>query len=200
MMAFLRSCSPPSIFLISPASTIPVNCSMAAESSAVISSPWLAQSTSTPRSSVLAVRAEISSTSSSTRRRRCRIFCASIWLLQKSGADARASICASSSRGRAASKITPEIGGALHEVLVPAGQLFKRESHECLQRTSTCSGQPRTVSRGEKQRDKRQRRTHVSEQITDSAIDRLHREHAHVAHENRALENIRLLQHPAIWI
>ena len=53
MMAFLRSCSPPSIFLISPPSTRPANSSMPADSSASTSSPWPAQSMSTPRSSAL---------------------------------------------------------------------------------------------------------------------------------------------------
>jgi hypothetical protein len=67
-----------------------------------------------------------SSTSSSTLRRRWRIFCASAWLFQKSGAEARASIFASSSAGRAASKIAPEIGSALREVLVFPGQFIDR--------------------------------------------------------------------------
>jgi hypothetical protein len=81
---------------------------------------------STPRSSVRLRSAVTSSTSSSTLRRRWRIFWASAWLFQKSGAEARASILASSSAGRAASKITPEIGRALHEILVFAGQLIDR--------------------------------------------------------------------------
>jgi len=66
----------------------------------------------------------ISCTSSSTRRRRWRIFCASIWSFQKSGAEARDSIRASSSAGFEASKITPKVGGALHEILITASEII----------------------------------------------------------------------------
>jgi hypothetical protein len=50
-------------------------------------------------------------------------FCAAAWSFQKSGAAACSSIFASSSLGRAASKIAPQIGRALAEVLIPA-ELF----------------------------------------------------------------------------
>jgi hypothetical protein len=55
--------------------------------------------------------------------RRCRIFCAAAWSFQKSGSEAFCSIFASSSAGRAASKIAPQIGRAAREVLVSA-ELF----------------------------------------------------------------------------
>jgi hypothetical protein len=51
------------------------------------------------------------------------IFCASAWSFQKSGAAARDSMRVSSSSGRAASKIAPQIGSALAEILVAAHQL-----------------------------------------------------------------------------
>jgi hypothetical protein len=59
-------------------------------------------------------------TSSSSRRRRCSSFCAPAWSFQKSGSDAFSSIFLSSSAGRAASKIAPQIGCALGEILIPA--------------------------------------------------------------------------------
>ena len=65
----------------------------------------------------------IRSRSCSSRRRRCSTFCASAWSFQKSGAAARASRRVSSSSGRAASKITPQIGGALAEIFVAAHQI-----------------------------------------------------------------------------
>jgi hypothetical protein len=56
-------------------------------------------------------------------------------LFQKSGADARVSILASSSAGLAASKITPEIRGAFHEVLILPDEFIDCESHESLQKS-----------------------------------------------------------------
>jgi hypothetical protein len=55
--------------------------------------------------------------------RRCSSFCAAAWSFQKSGSETRCSIFASSSEERAASKIAPQIGRALGEVLIPA-ELF----------------------------------------------------------------------------
>src|SRR5262249_53448164 len=51
----------------------------------------------------------------------------SAWLFQKSGAEARASIWASSSAGRAASKIAPEIRRAFDEVLITACEIVEGE-------------------------------------------------------------------------
>src|SRR5215467_2166295 len=65
------------------------------------------------------------SRSCSRRRRRCRIFCASAWSFQKSGADALASSWVSSCSGRAASKIAPQIGGTLAEILIASQQLVR---------------------------------------------------------------------------
>jgi hypothetical protein len=59
-------------------------------------------------------------TSSSSRRRFWRSFCALAWSFQKSGSEAFCSIFLSSSAGRAASKIAPQIGCALGEILIPA--------------------------------------------------------------------------------
>jgi hypothetical protein len=50
-------------------------------------------------------------------------FCAPAWSFQKSGAAALDSRRVSSSSGRAASKIAPQISGALAEILVAAHQL-----------------------------------------------------------------------------
>jgi hypothetical protein len=47
-------------------------------------------------------------------------LCAAAWSFQKSGAEACCSIVESSSEGRAASKITPQIGRALGKILIPA--------------------------------------------------------------------------------
>jgi hypothetical protein len=52
--------------------------------------------------------------------RRCRIFCAAAWSFQKSGSAVFCSILASSSAGLEASKIAPQIGDALGQVLVAA--------------------------------------------------------------------------------
>jgi hypothetical protein len=51
------------------------------------------------------------------------VFCASTWSFQKSGAAARDSRRVSSSSRRAASKIAPQIGSALAEILVTAHQV-----------------------------------------------------------------------------
>src|SRR5580765_1969513 len=122
-IAFLRSCSPPSIFLISPACTSWSSDSSACANSASTASPDSDHSTSTPRSSLFFLSDNISSRSCSSRRRRCRTFCASAWSFQKSSAADRASSLLSSSSGLAASKITPEIRGSLGEVLIAAHQV-----------------------------------------------------------------------------
>ncbi len=67
-----------------------------------------------------AAASRLSSVSSSRRRRRCSSFCAVAWSFQKSGAATRSSIFASSSAGRAASKMAPQVAGAPRQVLVPA--------------------------------------------------------------------------------
>ena len=67
--------------------------------------------------------------SSSRRRRRCSSFCASDWSFQKSGSLARASILSSSTRWPGASKIAPQIGGPLHQVLVSLDLIVELERH-----------------------------------------------------------------------
>jgi hypothetical protein len=47
-------------------------------------------------------------------------FCASAWSFQKSAAAIRSSILASSSSGRAASKMAPQVAGAARQILEPA--------------------------------------------------------------------------------
>src|SRR5437764_8374117 len=123
MMAFFRSCSPPSIFLISPVCTSWSSASSACENSASTGSPASAHSTSTARSSLFFLSDSTSSRSCSRRRRCCMTRCASAWSFQKSGAAARDSRRVSSSSGRAASKMTPKIFGALAEVFVTPHQL-----------------------------------------------------------------------------
>ena len=123
-IAFLRSCSPPSIFLISPACTSWSSASSAWRELGVDRLAGLRPTRPARRgrrssSSARAIR----SRSCSSRRRRCSTFCASAWSFQKSGAAARASRRVSSSSGRGASKIAPQIGSALAEILVAAHQL-----------------------------------------------------------------------------
>jgi hypothetical protein len=47
-------------------------------------------------------------------------FWAAAWSFQKSGAAMRCSIRASSSSGRDASKMAPQVSGAARQILVPA--------------------------------------------------------------------------------
>src|SRR4030095_8479996 len=72
------------------------------------------------------------SRSSSRRRRRCSSFCAVAWSFQKSGSDTRCSMDASSSAGRAASKMAPQIGGAARQVLVSAKLFVEGCGHGAL--------------------------------------------------------------------
>ena len=107
MIAFLASCSPPSIFLISPASTSPWSASRPRTRSPLTSSPASNHSRRTTRSSVR-WRSDFSSvTSSSRRRRRCSTCCAAAWLFQKSGALACASRRASSCSGERRQRYLP---------------------------------------------------------------------------------------------
>src|SRR5207244_11563802 len=85
--------------------------------------PACDHSTITPRSSLFFLSDSTRSRSCSRRRRRCRTFCASAWSFQKSGAAALVSSCVSSSLGREASKIAPQIGSPLVEVLITAHQI-----------------------------------------------------------------------------
>jgi hypothetical protein len=55
-------------------------------------------------------------------------FCAAAWSFQKSEAEACCSIFASSSAGRAASKIAPQIGSALGEILIPSKLIVELKS------------------------------------------------------------------------
>ena len=129
-MALLRSCSPPSIFLVSPASTCALSSSSARARSSSTGSPACAHSTSTARSSTRVPSARLRSISSSSRRRRCITFCAASWSFQKSGSATRAAILASSSSGRAASKIAPQILRAAREVFVSAELLVELKGHK----------------------------------------------------------------------
>jgi len=60
------------------------------------------------------------SRSSSSRLRRCSSFCAPAWSFQKSGSETFCSMRASSSAGRAASKMAPQVACAPRQILVPA--------------------------------------------------------------------------------
>ena len=128
-IAFFWSCSPPSIFLVSAASTSRSSASSPSASSRSTSSPACAHSTSTDRSSSRVFSASTIWTSCSRRRRRCSIFCASAWSFQKSGCATSSSRRVSSSRGADRSKITPQLGGALRQVLVPPDEFFEHDCH-----------------------------------------------------------------------
>ena len=127
-IALLRSCSPPSIFLISAASTF-------------------AASSSSPRElgvDVLA-RRPIRRSTRGRRSRACsdrdqrEVFLEAAAALQhllrfglvvpEIGRRCAGLESGELVAGRAASKIPPEIGGALHEVLVAAHQIVKSDSH-----------------------------------------------------------------------
>ena len=117
MIAFLRSCSPPSIFLVSPASTCADRSSSARPRSSATGSPASAHSSSTVRSSSRLRSDSPRSRSSSSRRRRCSSFCAAAWSFQKSASPTRSSMVFSSSAGCAASKIAPQVAGAARQIL-----------------------------------------------------------------------------------
>ena len=123
MIALRRSCSPPSIFLISAAWTSWSSASSACANSASTDSPASDHSSSTARSSFFFLSDTARSRSCSRRRRRCCTFCASAWSFQKSGAAARASRRVSSWSGRAASKIAPEIDGPPAQFFVASLQI-----------------------------------------------------------------------------
>ena len=126
-----RSCSPPSIFRISAASTSRLELLEPAIEfrDHVLALP---RPTRRARQVVGSARAAIrrSVTSSSRRRRRCSVFCAAAWSFQKSGSAERASTCLSSSAGRAASKMPPHLGCTLREFLVAADEFVEHESQE----------------------------------------------------------------------
>ena len=124
-IAFLRSCSPPSIFLVSPASTCaPSSSSARAE---IVGDRLAGLRPLDQHGEIVEPRFSDSlrSRSSSSRRRRCSSFCAPAWSFQKSGSATRSSILASSSAGRAASKIAPQVAGAARQILVPAKLLVE---------------------------------------------------------------------------
>src|SRR3954470_13632555 len=128
IIALLRSCSPPSIFLVSPAVTSAASSSRPAARSSATGSPAWAHSASTARSSTRRLSESLREASTSIALRRCSSFCAAAWSFQKSGSPTRCSILASSSAGRAASKIAPQIGCALGEILIPAELLVELKS------------------------------------------------------------------------
>ena len=84
-MALARSCSPPSIFLVSAASTSCWSSSSPRSRSAPTSSPALRPLDQDAEIVGAPLQRLRSAWSSSSRRRRCITFCASAWLLQKSG-------------------------------------------------------------------------------------------------------------------
>src|SRR6185369_5218055 len=86
-------------------------------------------------------------------------FCASAWLLQKSGSLMRFSVSASCSSRRAPSKMPPEFGGSLVEPFIPAYQIFEFYGH-CLPPTDRNQGANRQDDRG------------IGDHVPDSRIDR----------------------------
>ena len=138
MMAFLRSCSPPSIFLISPPSTRPANCSRPADSSAVDVFALAGPVDEHAKIVGFRCRARRSARLLPRRGAGAEGFSAPRSGCSRNRAPTRGLLSVRARHaGRAASKITPEIGGALHEVLVLAGQIIESDGHECLQRPST---------------------------------------------------------------
>src|SRR3954451_5190241 len=139
-IAFLRSCSPPSIFLVSPVSTVVDKSSSPRARSSATGSPASAHSTSTARSSVRRRSDSLRSRSSSRRRRRWSSFCAPVWSFQKSGSETRSSIEESSSAERGVSKIAPQVRGAARQILIPAKLFVQLYGHkkDCRLRIDDC--------------------------------------------------------------
>ena len=131
-IALSASCSPPSIFLISPASTCCCRASRPAARSSATLSPSLAHSNSTSRSSLRVRSDSARSTSSWRRRRRWRTLCAAAWSSQNPDAAACSSRRAISDAAPAASKIAPQIGRPLDQLLVPPCLLLERHRHAVL--------------------------------------------------------------------
>src|SRR5687767_3566598 len=131
-IALAASCSPPSIFLVSAASTCSSSESSALARSAVTSSPLCAHSSRTPMSSIFLARLSRSSRSSASRRCRCRVFCASAWLSQKFGAATLCSSWASSPGSWALSKIAPHIGCALEQIGRSPDQVIENNGQNML--------------------------------------------------------------------
>ena len=138
----------------------------------------------------------LSATSSSSRRRRCSSFCAAAWSFQKSGSDDFCSIFASSSAGLAASKIAPQIGRALGEILIPAELLVVlKRGHAIGARLLPCwrlasPAAAASVSATDSQPD----------DVADPAVDRATGQEPDVLGHHRALEHVRALQHAAVGI
>src|SRR5687768_177210 len=191
-MALAWSCSPASIFLLSAASTSCCSSSRPRSRSAVTSSPPLAHSNSTPRSSSRRFSDCSSAMSPSMRRRRCITFCALAWSLQNVGAAMCFSMSASCSPRLAASKIPPEFRRAAAQLVVASFEVVEVDGQG---RSPEYSLMSRRKKRGDDERDRQ-----IRNQIADRRVDGADRQEAYLLYESHLLKDSRRGNDPPVRV
>ncbi len=154
--------------------------------------------------------------SSSSRRRRCMTFCASAWLLQKSGAAMRGSTSASCSSRCAPSKMPPQFHRPLAQVLVTPNEIINGNCHDTLLqaglKTRLCethqdveadlpTSQGRTTEPWRRrsgppdnnERDGDERHRHVRHDVANLRVDRPDRQKPDLLDQRRLFKDSRLL-------